>query len=166
MGMISFLKDAGEKLFGGKPAIAAAQAEPSNADKLAAANQEAAAAIRTYLKTQNLPADDLDIRFNGADQIVTVAGLVPSQSTREKVVVCCGNVAGVAAVADEMQCAEPADECTYHTVARGDTLSAIAKSVYGNANLYPAIFEANQPMLSSPDRIYPGQVLRIPPQQG
>ena len=45
----------------------------------------------------------------------------------------------------------------------GDTLSKIAKQYYGDANAYPRIFEANKPMLSHPDRIYPGQTLRIPP---
>ena len=45
---------------------------------------------------------------------------------------------------------------------RGDTLSAIAKEFYGDANKYPVIFEANKPMLSHPDKIYPGQKLRIP----
>ncbi len=50
-----------------------------------------------------------------------------------------------------------------YTVKKGDTLSAIAKAMYGNANKYQAIFEANQPMLKHPDKIYPGQVLRIPP---
>ena len=44
----------------------------------------------------------------------------------------------------------------------GDTLSKIAREFYGSANKYPVIFEANKPMLSNPDRIYPGQVLRIP----
>lgn len=47
-------------------------------------------------------------------------------------------------------------------VKSGDTLSAIAKSVDGNANAYIQIFEANNPMLSDPDKIYPGQTLRIP----
>lgn len=50
----------------------------------------------------------------------------------------------------------------FHTVAKGETLSAIAKKYLGNANAYNAIFEANRPMLSDPDNIYPGQVLRIP----
>ena len=49
-----------------------------------------------------------------------------------------------------------------YTVQKGDTLSAIAKSMYGNAGKYPLIFEANKPMLKDPDKIYPGQVLRIP----
>lgn len=57
----------------------------------------------------------------------------------------------------------PASESQFYTEIR-DTLSAIAKQVYGNANLYNQIFEANKPMLKSPDKIYPGQVLRIPEQ--
>jgi nucleoid-associated protein YgaU len=57
---------------------------------------------------------------------------------------------------------EPADESRWHTVVRGDTLSGIAKAEYGNANAYMKIFEANKPMLSHPDKIYPGQTLRIP----
>jgi nucleoid-associated protein YgaU len=162
--MISFLKEAGEKLFGKKPEIAAAAAEPTSQEKLAKANEVAATAIGDYIRTQGLPADDLTITFDGASQVVTVAGLVPSQAIKEKIVLCCGNVTGVAGVQDELQTVEPADQSQYHTVVRGDTLSAIAKQFYGNANLYPQIFEANKPMLSHPDKIYPGQVLRIPPQ--
>ena len=163
MGMISFIKEAGEKLFGGKPEIAAAVAEPSNQEKAVAANAAASEAIGKYIVAQGLSIDGLTITFSGADQIVTVAGAVAVQEAREKIIVCCGNVHGVAGVADEMTCPEVA-ECTYHTVESGDTLSAVAKKAYGNANLYPQIFEANKPMLSSPDKIYPGQVLRIPPQ--
>lgn len=51
----------------------------------------------------------------------------------------------------------------FYTVVAGDTLSAIAKREYGSASKYPLIFEANKPMLSDPDKIYPGQTLRIPP---
>ena len=163
MGMISFIKEAGQKLFGNKPEIAAAVAEPTSAEKAAAANAVASEAISKYVVAQGLPIDGLTISFSGADQIITVAGPVANQETREKIVVCCGNVHGIAGVADEMTC--PAvPECIYHTVEVGDTLSAVAKKAYGNANLYPQIFEANKPMLSSPDKIYPGQVLRIPPQ--
>jgi nucleoid-associated protein YgaU len=50
-----------------------------------------------------------------------------------------------------------------YTVVKGDTLSKIAKEFYGDAMKYPVIFEANKPMLSHPDKIYPGQMLRIPP---
>ena len=52
-----------------------------------------------------------------------------------------------------------------YTVEKGDTLSKIAKQFYGDASDYPIIFEANKPMLSDPDKIYPGQVLRIPAQR-
>lgn len=163
MSIISFIKGAGEKLFGHSPEVAEAVAEPTNEAKAAAANVSASEAIKNYIRSQDLPADDLVITFSGADQVVTVTGLIASQEVREKIVLCCGNVHGVAGVNDEMQTAEPADEATYHTVVSGDNLSKIAKAVYGDANKYPVIFAANQPMLSSPDKIYPGQVLRCPP---
>jgi nucleoid-associated protein YgaU len=53
-------------------------------------------------------------------------------------------------------------EAVFYTVKSGDTLSKIASEHYGSASKYPTIFEANRPMLSDPDKIYPGQVLRIP----
>ena len=53
-----------------------------------------------------------------------------------------------------------------HTVAKGDTLSEIAKTYYGKASLYPKIFDANRDQLDDPDRIKPGQVLKIPAPDG
>ena len=102
------------------------------------------------------------MEFDGASGSVTVSGVAPDQATKEKIVLCCGNVHGVAQVNDMLTVSKPADESQYHTVVRGDTLSAIAKKFYGNANAYPKIFEANKPMLGHPDKIYPGQLLRIP----
>ncbi len=169
MGIVSFFKEAGEKLFGHKDAEAAAAAAaqaPSQADlqeRSAQANRAAATAIEGYIGTQNLSADGLAVEFDGASSTVTVAGVAPDQATKEKILLCCGNVTGVAQVNDMMTVAQPADESQYHTVVRGDTLSAIAKKFYGNANAYPKIFEANKPMLTHPDKIYPGQLLRIPP---
>jgi nucleoid-associated protein YgaU len=169
MGIVSFFKEAGEKLFGHKEAEAAAAAAaqaPSQAElqqRSAQANQAAARAIEGYIGTQNLSADGLNVEFDGTTSSVTVAGVAPDQATKEKILLCCGNVAGVAQVNDMMTVAQPADESQYHTVVRGDTLSAIAKRFYGNANAYPKIFEANKPMLTHPDKIYPGQMLRIPP---
>ena len=49
-----------------------------------------------------------------------------------------------------------------YTVKAGDTLSKIAKHFLGDANAYPAIFDANRDQLSDPDKIKPGQVLKIP----
>ena len=164
MSIISFIKEAGEKLFGHKEAEAAAAAPDDAAlqAQAAQANKAAAAAIATYIGTQNLVVDGLAVVFDAASGIVTVSGEAADQATREKVLLCCGNVHGVSQVDDGMTVKVPADESRYYTVVRGDTLSAIAKAMYGNAGQYPKIFEANKPMLSNPDKIYPGQVLRIP----
>jgi nucleoid-associated protein YgaU len=156
MSIISFIKEAGEKLFGHKDAASAA------APDVEALNKTAAEAITAYIHTQNLKVEGLDVAFDGATGTVSVAGEAVDQATREKVVLCCGNVSGVTQVDDAMTVAEAADASRWYTVVRGDTLSAIAKSQYGNANQYPKIFEANKPMLTNPDKIYPGQVLRIP----
>ncbi len=81
---------------------------------------------------------------------------------KKKILVAVGNISGIASVDDQVKTATPATASQFYTVKSGDTLSAISKQVYGNANLYNKIFEANKPMLKSPDKIYPGQVLRIP----
>lgn len=168
MGIMSFIKEAGEKLFGHKEteaAAAQAQAAPDNSAALAAsaaANQKAADAITKYIAANGLAADGLDVSYDGASSTVTVAGQAKDQATKEKILLCCGNVTGVAGVNDMLTVAAPADESKWHTVAKGDTLSAISKTYYGNANQYMKIFEANKPMLSHPDKIYPGQLLRIP----
>lgn len=161
MSLISFIKDAGEKLFGRKPEAPAADPAALQA-QAEAANATAATAIAGYIVAQGLKVEGLDVAFDGATGTVSVAGEAVDQATREKVVLCCGNVHGVSQVDDSMTTAEPADESRWYTVVRGDTLSAISKSQYGNANQYPKIFEANKPMLTHPDKIYPGQVLRIP----
>jgi nucleoid-associated protein YgaU len=101
------------------------------------------------------------VQYDGASGKVTVTGEAPSQDAAEKVTLCCGNVASVTSV--DNQLTYPAGTASqYHDVVSGDTLSAIAKKFYGDANKYPVIFEANKPMLSHPDKIYPGQKLRIP----
>ncbi|WP_298598478.1 peptidoglycan-binding protein LysM [Zoogloea sp.] len=160
MGLLSFVREAGEKLFGRKE-VEAAAAESAQ-DKLADLNQKAAAAIVAYIDKQGLDTGALNVSFDGASSTVTVAGTVADQATKEKVLLCCGNVEGVDRVDDQLAVTNPEPPATFHTVVRGDTLSAIAKACYGNANAYMKIFEANKPMLSDPNKIYPGQVLRIP----
>jgi nucleoid-associated protein YgaU len=152
MGLLSFIKEAGEKLFGGSSAQAA---EPD-------ANQKASAAIKTYIETQNLGLTGLEVTYVAASGVVTLAGNAPSQEASEKASLAAGNVANVTQV-DNQLVAPAADPAQYHDVVKGDTLSAISKKYYGDANKYNAIFEANKPMLSHPDKIYPGQKLRIPP---
>jgi nucleoid-associated protein YgaU len=168
MGIVSFFKEAGQKLFGHKEAEAAAQAATAAPDdsarqaRIAEANSAAASAITNYVGAQGLSADGLAVEFDAASSTVSVSGVAADQATKEKILLCCGNVNGVGQVSDLMTVSAPADESQYHTVVRGDTLSAIAKKFYGNANDYPKIFEANKPMLGHPDKIYPGQLLRIP----
>lgn len=176
MSLISFIRDAGEKLFhapqgGGAsasapaaPAAGAPAAAPAAQPDVAQLNAQAGQAIERYIEQQGLKAQGLQVRYDGASETVTVSGQAPDQATKEKIVLCCGNVSHVAKVDDQLSVAQASQPPgTYHTVQKGDTLSKIAKEAYGDANAYPKIFEANRPMLSDPDKIYPGQVLRIPP---
>ncbi len=164
MGLMSFLKEAGEKLFGRGEAKAAQDAVTSapTAENVAALSKAAGASIVNYVNAQGLPGKNLDVSFDADSATVTVAGQVDDQATKEKILLCCGNVAGVAAVNDLMTVVTSEPEAQFHVVVSGDNLSKIAKKFYGDANKYPAIFEANKPMLSHPDKIYPGQTLRIP----
>jgi nucleoid-associated protein YgaU len=162
MSLISFIKEAGEKLFKSPPAAAAAAPAAAQPD-VAALNASAGAAIEKYIGSQGLQVEGLNVGYDGATQTVTVSGVAADQATKEKVVLCCGNVAAVAKVNDMLTVSAPAEpESKYHTVKSGDTLSKIAKEAYGDANAYMKIFEANKPMLSDPNKIYPGQMLRIP----
>jgi nucleoid-associated protein YgaU len=164
MGIMSFIEDAGEKLLGaggGKPT----ESLPSPAaPNLAELNTAAGGAIARYVASQNLTAQNLTITYDGASKAVTVAGVAPDEATREKIVLCCGNVHSVAQVNDQLTVAQATGPAsTFYDVKSGDSLSKIARSVYGDANAYMKIFEANKPMLADPNKIYPGQRLRIPP---
>ena len=143
MGVWSFVKGAGKKLFGGGAAEAAEVPE---------------AALQKEIKDLGLDASGLDIKVEGDK--VKVGGRAVSPEMKEKVILAVGNVEGVA----EVETADDDDtkDAVFHTVVKGDTLSGIAKKTLGNANRYMEIFEANKPMLKHPDKIYPGQVLRIP----
>jgi len=166
MGLMSFIKDAGEKLFGigeAKAAEAAVKSAPTP-ENVAAMSAAAGKAIADYIGTQDLKVDGLEVAFDAPSGAVTVSGTVADQATKEKVLLCCGNVSGVSSVNDMLVVNAPEPESQWHTVVSGDNLSKIAKKFYGDANKYPVIFEANKPMLKHPDKIYPGQLLRIPPQ--
>lgn len=167
MGLISFFKEAGEKLLHAGPARQNAEAQQQEPSPVNIREKEQALerAILDYMAVQNLPIENLTVAYDSASATVTVSGSAPDQVTREKIVLCCGNVQGVAKVNDQINVvAGAADESKWYEVKRGDTLSKIAKDFYGDANRYSAIFEANKPMLTDPDKIYPGQMLRIPVQ--
>ncbi len=154
MGIFDFIKNIGKKP---EPAPDAPAVE-SQDEKLAEL-RTGNAILRQILSTE-LPVKNPIVEFD--DGTVTLRGIAADQATREKIILVAGNTHGVARVDDRMEVEEAAPEATFYTVKAGDTLGAIAKEHYGNAMKYPAIFEANKPMLSDPDKIYPGQVLRIP----
>lgn len=159
MGMLSFIKDAGQKLFGVGEAQAAVDSNPEDVQRVSDA---ASTAITNYIHTMDLGITDLNVTFNPSTAEVHISGIAPDQATKEKVLLCCGNVQGVANVVDNLTVAVPSDESKFYTVKSGDNLSKVSKEFYDTPNKYMAIFEANKPMLSHPDKIYPGQLLRIP----
>ncbi len=166
MGLMSFLKDAGEKLFGHGEAkaaqdAAAAAPTPENRQNL---DRAAGDAIKHYIETVGLTATGLNVSFDSTAATCTVSGTCEDQATKEKILLAAGNVAGVEKVEDQMNVLNLQPEAQYHEVQKGDTLSKISKQYYGDPNKYNAIFEANKPMLTHPDKIYPGQKLRIPAQ--
>jgi len=153
MGIFSFIKNAGAKVFGiGKTT------EEEAAEK--------SAKLVDAVNKLELSVENLVVGVD--DDKATVSGEAADLATKEKVVLVVGNTDGIASVEDNMTVAEveeieEAAMAQFHTVVSGDTLGKIAKEFYGDAMKYPVIFEANKPMLSHPDKIYPGQVLRIPP---
>lgn len=172
MGIFDFMKGAGAAIFG--------SGEPKD-------DADTYVSLRKQVENHGIKTEGVEFKVHDAG-VVTITGAVPDQDTREKIVLIVGNAKGVAQVDDQLAIGVPmeggavptlaessdgsgggdAGEWTSktYTVVSGDTLSGIAKKMYGNAGKYMLIFEANKPMLSDPDKIYPGQVLRIPPLEG
>lgn len=144
MGFFDFVKSAGKKLGFGDD-------EEENAKEL-----------KKELDSHALGTEGVEVEVKGDTAIIK--GAVEDQSIFEKAVVAVGNTLGISKVeASELKVADaPAGDPKFHTVEKGDTLWAIAEKAYGNGSKYNLIFEANTPMLTHPDKIYPGQVLRIP----
>ena len=152
MGLFSFLKNAGAKVFSSVKKEEAAQQKEVVLTK----KQQLAKVVDKL----GIPINNLKIDLG--EQVI-VSGKTDTNSDREKVILALGNVKGITAVADNIEVANPEPEANFYTVVKGDTLSQISKKQYGDGRKYRRIFEANKPMLKSPDKIYPGQVLRIPP---
>jgi len=163
MGLFSFVKEAGQKLLGMADSDAETSPDMPAVESPAAPAKPAVSAgsLHMMLKRLDLAPDDLSVGFD--DGTATVSGTAASAADREKIILALGNTQGVAGVDDQMTVEGETPDPVFYTVQSGDTLSGIAKEHYGNAMKYPVIFEANRPMLSDPDKIYPGQVLRIPP---
>lgn len=145
MSIFSFVKEAGEKLI----------------DLLTPGNANAGEELKKHVEQVGLGNPNITATVDGDK--VTVSGEVATQEEKEKIILAAGNIKGVASVEDQIIVSGPVVVASRFVVVKsGDTLSAISKTVYGDANKYNKIFEANKPMLSHPDKIYPGQTLRIP----
>lgn len=166
MGLFSFIKDAGENIFGHPHSItnAAVEINPkAPAQNLASEltiEQQRAERLEEIIRDLRLQVEDLSVHID--DDTATVRGQAYDQATKEKIVLVIGNNKGISAVDDLMSVEHTQPQSEFHTVVKGDTLSDIANTYYGNSIKYPLIYDANKPMLTDPDKIYPGQVLRIP----
>ncbi len=156
MGLFSFLKGSGAKLFNKHEEETVKTVSPD-----VALNMKKDAMLKG-VNDLNLPVQNLSLDIN--DETVTVWGQAETQMAKELTVLTLGNNIGISSVDDRMSviATDPEPEAVFYEVQSGDTLSKIAKAQYGNASKYNIIFEANKPMLTDPDKIYPGQVLRIP----
>jgi len=172
MGLFDFFKDAGDEI------TAPVEVSQERMDELRREN------ITRKIAELNVEGEQVAVAVHG--DTATLTGRAPSQEAMEKMVLCAGNQHGIAQVDCQIEVdeppppseAEPAPAVataaaaepaatpaasTFYTVKSGDTLGKIAAEHYGAANKYTVIFEANRPMLTDPDKIYPGQTLRIPP---
>ena len=124
MGLLSFVKDAGEKIW---DAVSGGSKE-DRAEKL-----------KKHIDNLNLPGAEkvnIDVADDGT---ATITGDVGSQEDKEKILVAVGNVTGVGQVNDSVNVTQSGAESRYYTVKSGDTLSAISKAMYGQANDYQRI---------------------------
>ena len=144
MGLFDFVKEAGEDLL----------------EKLGQGSEKDTQTVSNRMQDLGLSLDDLKVEVDGDKAVLR--GKAASQADAEKAILEVGNTPGIATVDDQLEVKAPAPASQYYKVQSGDSLSKIAKEFYGDAMKYPTIFEANQPMLKDPDKIYPGQVLRIP----
>lgn len=162
MGLFKFIKSAGTKIFGAdknsRESSVKVAGEEEKSEEIE--NERAARKLEGTIRDLSLKVENLKITIK--NEMAKISGKAIDQATREKVILVVGNVEGISQVEDNMEVENKEPEAVFHTVERGDSLSKIAKEHYGSANKYQIIFEANKPMLTDPDKIYPGQVLRIP----
>ena len=146
MGLFTFIKDAGAKLFGGS-----AQAATPDA-------------LKKTVEGHGFDARNLNIDVQGDK--VKLSGQAMSQEEAEKLILSLGNTYGVAEVdTSDLKVDKPAEQSTMYTVQKGDTLWEIAEKHYvkGKGAKHTEIVKANSPPVKNPDMIQPGWVLRIPP---
>jgi nucleoid-associated protein YgaU len=159
MGLFSFVKEWGKKIFKSKDEQEA-ETPGVQPDVIAQTQKDA---VRKYIDGVGLNIANFDFTLDG-DGKLTLLGECASKADYEKVALTAGNIVGVSSVDNQMTVAaeDTTPDAGLYTVEKGDTLWEIAEKNYGKGNKYTVIFEANQPMIKDADEIYPGQVLRIP----
>ena len=141
MGLFGFVKDIGKHLFGKEA--------------------EASEKIREEIEHDNPGISGLDVKYE--DGVVSLSGKAASAEAMEKAVLMAGNVKGVSEVkVDGLEAPPQSGDVEFYVIEKGDTLSAIAKQFYGDANAYPQIVDANREVIKDADLIFPGQKIRIP----
>ena len=146
MGLFDFVKDVGRQIFD--------------------TDAEAADNIKNHLEVKTHGLSNLDVKFD--DGVVTLCGDCKNEAVRDQAILIAGNIQGVEkVVADDLKAPEPTPEepqekVEIYEIVSGDTLGAIAKRYYGKASAYMKIFEANRDIIDDPNKIYPGQKIRIP----
>jgi nucleoid-associated protein YgaU len=162
MGLFSFLREAGKKIFKSHDEVK----KENPAVTQEAIHQQQIQALRAHVQSLGLNIQNLDVRFAGTEGAIVLTGQAASKADYEKAALMAGNVAGIFTVDNQMTIAAQAaaaepDSETYE-IKKGDTLWAISEKYYGSGAKYPEIVKANQPMIKDADEIYPGQTLRIP----
>ena len=145
MGLLDFAKDVGRQLFD--------------------TDREAADNIKQHLDIKLSGVKNLDVAFD--DGVATICGDCANEATRNSAVLLAGDVKGVEkVVADGLTFPEPKEEekekVEYYEIVSGDTLGGIAKRFYGKASQYTRIHAANKELIPDPNKIYPGQKIKIP----
>jgi len=140
--MFEFIKNIGEKLF--------------------SSYEEAAQKIKSHIQSDNPGVENVDVEVNEEGNL-TLKGEAKDQAALEKAALMAGNVQGVAKVdVSEVKVQESKKQkVEIYEIQKGDTLWAIAQKFYGNGNMYKKIFEDNKEVIKDPDKIYPGQKIRI-----
>jgi nucleoid-associated protein YgaU len=155
MGLFDFVASAGDKIFGDDE-----KKEDVTTVSPERVNELREQRITKMIGDAGLQVENLKVKADG--ELVTLEGNVKNQQDSEKATLTAGNQYGISRVDNRLAVESAEPEATFYTVKSGDSLSKIAKEFYGSANKYMVIFEANKPLLSDPNKIYPGQTLRIP----
>ena len=143
MGLFDYVSDIGKKLFGDD-------------------DDDAGEKVREYIEEDNPGVEGLKV--NVEDGVAKVSGKAKDQSAFEKAILMAGNVFGVSRVeAAELETPDtPTANVEYYEIKSGDTLWAVSSKFLGSGARYTEIFEANREVIKDPDKIYPGQKIRIP----